>query len=302
MIELWIPITVSAALAQCWRTAMQQKLRGLLSVNAAGFVRYLYGVPVSTLILVATLWITGLPLPTPNAMFLMWCALGGIGQILGTNLLIMAFGYRNFAVGTAYAKTEAAQSSIVALVLIGEMLRPLAWFGIGVGLVGVQVLSLAGRGLKPRELLAATVQPAALCGLGTGFIFAVITVFIKLANQSIGGDSIFLRAVFGLAVTNAMQTVMLVAYLALREPPELKKAFTSWRSSMWVGTLSALGSTCWFYAFALAPVALVRSLGQIEVVFTLLFSRFYLHETLKRSEILGLLLVVGSVVLILAGR
>jgi drug/metabolite transporter (DMT)-like permease len=302
MIELWIPITVSAALAQCWRTAMQQKLRGLLSVNAAGFVRYLYGVPVSTLILVATLWITGLPLPTPNAMFLMWCALGGIGQILGTNLLIMAFGYRNFAVGTAYAKTEAAQSSVVALVLIGEMLRPLAWFGIGVGLVGVQVLSLAGRGLKPRELLAATVQPAALCGLGTGFIFAVITVFIKLANQSIGGDSIFLRAVFGLAVTNAMQTVMLVAYLALREPPELKKAFTSWRSSMWVGTLSALGSTCWFYAFALAPVALVRSLGQIEVVFTLLFSRFYLHETLKRSEILGLLLVVGSVVLILAGR
>jgi len=302
MIELWIPITVSAALAQCWRTAMQQKLRGLLSVNAAGFVRYLYGVPVSTLILVATLWITGLPLPTPNAMFLMWCALGDIGQILGTNLLIMAFGYRNFAVGTAYAKTEAAQSSVVALVLIGEMLRPLAWFGIGVGLVGVQVLSLAGRGLKPRELLAATVQPAALCGLGTGFIFAVITVFIKLANQSIGGDSIFLRAVFGLAVTNAMQTVMLVAYLALREPPELKKAFTSWRSSMWVGTLSALGSTCWFYAFALAPVALVRSLGQIEVVFTLLFSRFYLHETLKRSEILGLLLVVGSVVLILAGR
>ena len=302
MIELWIPITVSAALAQCWRTAMQQKLRGLLSVNAAGFVRYLYGVPVSTLILLITLWSTGLPLPTPNAMFLMWCALGGIGQILGTNLLIMAFGYRNFAVGTAYAKTEAAQSSVVALVLIGEMLRPLAWFGIGVGLVGVQVLSLAGRGLKPRELLAATVQPAALCGLGTGFIFAVITVFIKLANQSIGGDSIFLRAVFGLAVTNAMQTVMLVAYLALREPPELKKAFTSWRSSMWVGTLSALGSTCWFYAFALAPVALVRSLGQIEVVFTLLFSRFYLHETLKRSEILGLLLVVGSVVLILAGR
>ncbi len=37
---LWIPITVSAALFQCWRTAMQQKLRNLLSVNGAGFVRY----------------------------------------------------------------------------------------------------------------------------------------------------------------------------------------------------------------------------------------------------------------------
>ena len=302
MLELWIPITVGAALSQCWRTAMQQKLRGLLSVNAAGFVRYLYGVPMAVVILLVTLWVTGLPLPRWNWMFLMWCLLGGIGQILGTNLLIMAFGYRNFAVGTAYAKTEAAQSSIVALILLGEMLRPLAWAGIALGLVGVQVLSLAGRGLKPRELLAATVQPAALCGLGTGFIFAVITVFIKLANQSLEGDSLILRAVFALVVTNCMQTVLQGTYLALREPAELRKAFTSWRSSMWVGTLSGLGSACWYSAFAMAPLAMVRSLGQIEVVFTLLFSRFYLHETLKRSEIMGLVLVVFSVVLILMGR
>ena len=42
---LWIPITVAAALFQCWRTAMQQKLRHLLSVNGAGFVRFLYGAP-----------------------------------------------------------------------------------------------------------------------------------------------------------------------------------------------------------------------------------------------------------------
>ena len=88
----------------------------------------------------------------------------------------------------------------------------------------------------------------------------------------------------------------------LREPAELKKAVTTWRSSMWVGTLSALGSTCWFYAFAIAPVALVRALGQIEIVFTLLFSRFYLRESLKRSEIFGLALVVVSVLMILWSR
>jgi drug/metabolite transporter (DMT)-like permease len=302
MLELWIPITIGAALAQCWRTAMQQKLRALLSVNAAGLVRYLYGVPTAFTILLITLYVTGLPLPQWNGMFLLWCAISGLGQILGTNLLIMAFGYRNFAVGTAYAKTEAAQSSIVALILLAEMLAPLAWAGIAVGLIGVQVLSLAGRGLKPRELLAATAQPAALCGLGTGFIFAIITVTIKLANQSLDGDNLFLRAIFVLTVTNALQTLMQGGYLALREPAELKKAITTWRSSMWVGTLSALGSTCWFYAFAIAPVALVRALGQIEIVFTLMFSRFYLRETLKRSEILGLALVVVSVVMILLSR
>jgi drug/metabolite transporter (DMT)-like permease len=300
--ELWIPITLGAALSQTWRTAMQQKLRSLLSVNAAGLVRYLYGVPTAVVVLLVSLHATGQPLPEVNRWFLLWCLLGGLGQILATNLLIMAFGYRNFAVGTAYSKTEVTQSAIIAMIVLDEVLRPLAWAGIGVGLVGVLVLSLAGRGLQPRELLAATVQPAALCGLGAGLIFGFTTVFIKLANMSIEGDSPILRAVFALVVTNTMQTVMQGGYLALREPAELKKAFTTWRSSMWVGTLSALGSACWFSAFALAPVALVRALGQVEVVFTLLFSRFYLKETLKRSEVLGLVLVVCGVVLVLLGR
>jgi hypothetical protein len=48
---IWIPIAVSAALFQCWRTAMQQKLRGLLSVNGAGFVRDLYGMSTAIAII-----------------------------------------------------------------------------------------------------------------------------------------------------------------------------------------------------------------------------------------------------------
>ena len=47
---IWIAIAVSAALFQSWRTAMQQKLRGVLSVNGAGFVRYLYGMPTALVI------------------------------------------------------------------------------------------------------------------------------------------------------------------------------------------------------------------------------------------------------------
>ena len=43
---LWVAATVTAALFQTWRTALQQRLRGQLSVNAAAVVRYLYGVPV----------------------------------------------------------------------------------------------------------------------------------------------------------------------------------------------------------------------------------------------------------------
>ncbi|HEY0421420.1 MAG TPA: DMT family transporter [Acetobacteraceae bacterium] len=302
MIELWIPVTVTAALFQTWRTALQQRLRGLLSVNGAGFVRYLYALPTGLGFVLAGYWLTGTPLPMPDAWFLAYSAAGGLLQIFGTSLLIMAFGFRSFAVGTAYAKTEAVQGAIVAWIVLGEALSPLAMLGIGIGVSGVLVLSLAGRGLKRGELLRATFQPAALCGLGAGLCFAFTAVFIKEANRALPGDNVALKAVFGLLATNLMQTAMQGGWLLLREPGQLAKCLASWRSSAWVGTLSACGSACWFTAFALAPVALVRALGQVEMVFTLIFSRFYLQEKISRVDVLGLLLVVGGVVLVLFGR
>ena len=101
---------------------------------------------------------------------------------------------------------------------------------------------------------ARATQRAALAGLGARSLFAFITVFVKLANQALIGPSLFVRALFGLVVTNTLQVLMQGGFLAWREPRELRKAFTTWRSSSWVGTLSAMGSACWFTAFALAPV------------------------------------------------
>jgi drug/metabolite transporter (DMT)-like permease len=300
-VPFWLPVTIAAALFQCWRTAVQQKLRGLLSVNGAGFVRYLYGAPTALVLLLVALTVTQFSLPSPNVWFILYCVAGGLLQILATVLLIMAFGYRNFAVGTAYSKTDVVQSAVVALILLHEVLHPLAWAGIALGLSGVVTLSLAGRGLRPGDLLRASVQPAALCGLGAGFCFAFTTVFIKLSIQALSGTSIPVRALFALVVTNSLQTLMQGTWLAWREPHELRKAFTTWRSSSWAGTLSAAGSACWFTAFALADVALVRAVGQVEIVFTLLFSRFYLKETLQPGDVAGLVLVVGGVVLIVLG-
>jgi len=300
-VPVWLPITIGAALFQCWRTAVQQQLRGLLSVNGAGFVRYLYGAPTALVLLLIALAATRLSLPVPNVRFVLYCIAGGMLQIFATLLLIMAFGYRNFAVGTAYSKTDAVQSAVVAMILLHEVLRPLAWAGIALGLTGVATLSLAGRGVRPGELLRASVQPAALCGLGAGFCFAFTTVFIKLSIQALSGPSILVRALFALVVTNSLQTLMQGAWLAWREPSELRKAFTTWRSSSRAGTLSAAGSACWFAAFALADVALVRAVGQVEIVFTLLFSRFYLKETLQPGDVAGLVLVVGGVLLIILG-
>ena len=69
-----------------------------------------------------------------------------------------------------------------------------------------------------------------------------------------------------------------------------------------VGTLSACGSACWATGFALTDVSLVGSVGQVELVFTLLFSRFYLKEMLKRSDVMGLVLVIAGVLPIVLGH
>lgn len=295
---LWIPVTIVAALFQGWRTAMQQKLRGVLSVDGAAFVRFLYGAPFAVLYLLGAVVLTGAHLPAPTPALLGLALLAGVMQIIGTTLLIMAFGFRNFVVGSAYSKTEAMQTGLVALVVLHEHLRPLAWGGIAVGLAGVLTLSLAGRGLGGRELLAATFQPAALCGLGAGLFLGSTGVVIKIATHHVAAASVPVRAFYVLASMTLLQTLMQGAYLAWRDPAELRKAFVHWRSAGWVGLLSASGSACWFTGFTLTNVALVRALGQIEVLFTLGFGRFYLHERLKRTELAGMLLVGVGVLMV----
>ena len=299
MIALWIPIALTAAFFQTWRTALQQKLRGQLSVSAAGFTRYLYAVPAGLVLLLLAKALTGLALPALNARFLLLCAAGGLGQIFGTVLLIAAFGHRNFVVGTAYSKTESIQSGFIAWIAIGEALRPGAWLGIGVALGGVLVLSLAGAKLRPRDLLAASLQPAALCGLGAGFAFSVTSVLIKLANEALGRAHPIFQALVVLVTTNILQTLMQGGWMAWRQREQLVAAVRLWRRAWLVGVLSACGSACWFSGFALAPVALVRTVGQVEMIFTLAFSRYYLRERPSRADVLGLLLIVAGVTIIL---
>jgi drug/metabolite transporter (DMT)-like permease len=302
MTELWIPITITAALFQTWRTAMQQRLKGVLGTEAAAFIRFAYGAPLAFALLLLLLARPGETLPPAGARFVALCAAGGLFQILATNLLIMAFGFRNFAVGTAYSKTEAPQAAVMAWWLLDETLRPLGWAGLGVALAGVMVLSLAASKLTARDLLTNALQPAALCGIGAGFLFGLTAIFFRAASTGLPSGDFLTRAILTLSVTTTLQTVMAGAWLRLRKPEDFLRAFTTWRQSVRVGLLSVGGSACWFTAFTLAPVGPVRALGQVELLFTLAFSRFYLGERPSRSDILGAALVVAGVVAVVLGR
>jgi drug/metabolite transporter (DMT)-like permease len=297
---IWLPAALFAGLFQAWRTALQKRARDTLSVNAAGLVRYLFGLPVAALLLAGYSWISGAgALPVPGPRFLWMCALAGIAQILATNLLIMAFGYRNFVVGTAYSKTEAVQGAILAMLLTGERLHPLAWAGVVAGVVGIMLLSTGGQRMRPLDFVRALGQPAALCGLGAGFLFAVTALAIRDATGTLATDDLVLAALIALVTTMAIQTVLQGSYVVVREPAEVGRIIAGWRTAGMVGLLAALGSACWFTGFATAPVALVRIVGQVEIIFTLGFARFYLRESLSATEVAGLLLVGSGVVLAL---
>lgn len=295
---IWLPATFLAALFQSWRTAVQQRVRSQLSLNAAGLVRYLYGLPVGVLLLGGYLTATGKGIPEIGSAFLLFALAAGFAQIIGTNLLLMAFGYRNYVAGTAFAKTEAIQGAVLAMVLLGEHLSPLTWLGIAIGVVGVMVVSSAGA----RFRLADLAQPAALCGLGAGLGFTLTSIGVKAATFDIATMDKVLAALIALVAVQAGQTVMQGAYVAWREREELPKVIATWRTSGQVGLLAALGSACWFTGFATAPVALVRAVGQIEVIFTLGFSRLYLKEPMHRHDVIGLVLIgVGVMTALLGG-
>ncbi len=297
--ELWIAITIVAALLQCVRTALQQKLKALLTTNGANFVRYLYGAPLSLLALALIAANAGWSLPQASLYFVAFCALGGIAQIVATSLLIYAFTLRNFAVGTAYSKTETVQAALFATLLLAEPLSLWAWIGIAISLFGVWVLSMRGAGKGLAMVLTGWTQKSALVGIASGTGFAIAAVSIRVASLSLPSGDFVVRAIMTLAVMNSLQTVMMAAYLSWRERDTIGRAVATWRSSAVVGVLSVTGSACWALAMTLENAAHVRAVGQIELIFTFIASRYLLHERPSWGEILGALLVVAGVVTIL---
>jgi len=301
-VPIWLPAALLAGALQAWRTAVQRRMSRTLSVNAAGLARYLYGMPVALLMAAAyQYWVAPAAFPALGEMFLPYCIAGGLAQIVATNLLLMAFGERNFVVGTAYSKTEAVQSALLSTFLLGDHLSWLTWIGIGCGVIGVMILSTGGKRMGPGELLRALGQPAARYGIASGLVFALTTIAIRAATREVATPDPVRAALIVLVVTVVLQTVMQGGYLAWRERDQLCAVLATWRVSGQVGLMSSVASACWFIGFASAPVALVRILGQVEVAFTMAFAHFYLGEKTARSEIVGLLIVAIGVVLALTG-
>ena len=107
------------------------------------------------------------------------------------------------------------------------------------------------------------------------------------------------RAGFTLAVTLTLQTLLMGIYLSIREPNQMAKVVRSWPVAVWVGLIGSVSSICWFTAMTLQNAAIVRALGQVELLFTLITSVFFLRERIRMREMVGMFLLVLGILLLI---
>jgi drug/metabolite transporter (DMT)-like permease len=299
MMFLWIPLTIAAAFLQNVRSALQKHLKGQLGTTGATFVRFGYGFPVAIAYLAGLVFLFDFELPEPNTTFFSFVAIGGLAQITATALLVTLFDARNFAVGTTYSKTETVQAAIFALVFLGEGISLTATLGILVSLVGVITISAAKGPAGLASIAKSWTNRAALTGLASGAFFGIAAISVRGGSLSLGGDGFLVQAGFTLAVMLIFQTIIMATFMAIRNASELRDVLKAWRVAMWVGASGAIASIGWFTAMTIQNAALVRALGQLELIFTIAASVLIFREKIARGELLGILLVVGGILILL---
>jgi drug/metabolite transporter (DMT)-like permease len=296
---LWALFTIIAAFSQTVRNAAQRQLTATLGTVGATHVRFLFGFPFALVFLAGVLIGSGGSLPRPGAAYWAWVADGALAQVAATALMLAAMNQRSFVVTIAYIKTEPVQVALFGLVLLGDAVTPLLGLAILVATAGVVVMSLKP-GAKTPGAQAGGMRPT-LSGLAAGAMFGLSAVGFRGAILSLGLPSYLMAATFTLVVGLLLQSVLLSAYLWLRDPKVLTAIMRAWRPSLFAGLVGALASQFWFLAFALATAASVRTLALVEVLFAQAISRFVFKQPTSRREALGIvLIVIGCTLLIWA--
>jgi drug/metabolite transporter (DMT)-like permease len=289
---LWVPATMAAAAAQTARNAMQRHLTAALGTLGATAVRFVYGFPFGLALLGLASLAAGRAPPLPGVEAFVWIGAGALAQILATALTLAAMRLKSFALAIAYTKAEPVLVVMFGFVVLGERLSTLAVAAIVAATAGVMVMS----GNPWRNGVDGR---ATALGVAAGAAFGLSAVCYRGGILALDEPVFFLAATTALAWALAFQAAAMLVWLRLRAPDTLVRLFAEWRKSLFAGAMGACASGGWFCGFALAPAALVRTLGLIEVVFSLLVGRNVFKQSLAPREAAGLALMVGGVAALL---
>lgn len=299
--DLWLIATLAAAFLQALRFMVQKVLASdRLSAAGATFARFLYSAPLVAILLVVYLAQSGQSLPRLSPLFWSFGLTGGLAQVLATVCVVRLFQSRNFAVGITLKKTEAILAVLVGLVLLGEGVSVAAFAAICLGVVGVILLSKPPQ--SEMQGWRAMFNRGVALGLSAGLLFALSAVCYRGASLQLLVDDPLLRAGVTLSAVTLSQMVGMALWLRWRAPGEISAVWRARGTAIWVGLFSMGGSFCWFLAFGLQTAALVKAVGQVELLFSLLISTLVFGERSTRRETAGMALLCFSIVALVLMR
>ena len=294
---LWIAFTLVAACAQTARNAMQRDLVAKVGAAGATYVRFIFGLPFALVFLAVQRAVLGEEMPTPGLHALAWCFVGMGAQVIATALMLMAMRTRSFVVSIAYTKTEPVLVAIFSILFLAETPSSLVWLAIAIATAGVLVMSWP-RGEAAKESFS--VRPA-LIGLASAAFFGLSATGYRGTILALPEASFVMKATTTLVMGLAMQSVIILAWLALRDRTLLGAIARHWRQSMLAGCMGAFASQFWYLGFAISTPAMVRTLALVEVPFAQFVSRGLFKEGVKGAELVGMVLIGIGVIVLLHG-
>lgn len=288
---MWIWFTLLAASAQAGRNAFQKQLSLTVPVLGVTLARFFYAVPLATAYLAFLYWYDeSLEIPHFPPLFFVYVIAAGIAQIMATSLMVKLFHLKNYAIGVGLAKSEAVWAALLGVLFFGVTISAIGWLGVMLG--GVAIFLMTGSG-NLRQLSGKTL----FLGTASGLCFALTSLWVREASLQLESHFL-LSAAWVLFAVISFEAVVLVAYLAWREPDTLRKFFQQPKLGVLTSLFSFLGSFGWFNAMSLNHVAFVKTLGQVEIFLILGISYFIFKERLKRSDFIGLVLIVVAAILV----
>ena len=294
----WIIVTIFAAFFQNLRSSIQKNLNKEVSTIASTYVRFAFALPFATILFF--LYFRNFEIIKEiltQDKFIIYLLLGSLSQIIFTFILLYLFKFSNFMVGTSLSKTEVIQIAILEFFILEEKLNKFGASGIVIATLGIIILSIKDTKLFFKNLISKTT----IIGLVSGFFLALSVVYFRAAALTLEiFDSNFEKALSTLFFGLIVQTTVLTTYIYFFEKEQFSKIYKKKFESFGAGIAGFLATISWFYAFTLIQSSFVRALGQVEIIFSYISSRFYFKEKIKINEIIGVVFfVIGILILLL---
>ena len=293
----WIIFTISGAFFQNLRSSLQKKLNKDLSTVASTYVRFAFALPFAILIFFLNFGnfeIISKILKQTDFIYL--TTIASIFQIIFTFTLLYLFNFSNFVVGTSLSKTEVVQVAIFEYFLLKDKLNVFGIFGIIIATVGVIIISIKDLKLFFSNFFSKTT----FIGLLTGLFLGLSVVFFRAAALSLEDfSSNFDKAIITLFFGLIIQTFLISVYLLVYERSEFRKFRNNKLESCLAGLTGFLATLSWFFAFTFIQASFVRALGQVEIFFSFVSSKYFFKEKITKMEIIGIIIFVLGVTMML---